>query len=132
VGIDQPGSYRIEIKFFFGKEQDRFTRRLRIRLPQAGSTEVDILVPEKNIEAKLANGVILTQQKTKTGTQLIGHLDGSGRLEMSWYRKLTHKTKKTARLEMHLNTLFTIQEAVVEGMSVFDVKVLEGELMSKC
>jgi hypothetical protein len=127
LGVDKPGNYTVRVKFFWGREQDRFARKLRFRLPDSGATEVSVLIPEKSIEAKLAQGALVSKQVTGTGTKLVGHLDASGLFDLSWTRKLTHKAKEALRMEARLNTLFTIQEAMVGGVAVFDITLLEGE-----
>ena len=127
LGVDKPGSYTVRVKFFWGREQDRFARKLRFRLPDSGATEVSVLIPEKSIEAKLAQGALVSKKVTARGTQLIGHLDANGLFDLSWTRKLTHKAKEALRMEARLNTLFTIQEAIVGGVAVFDMTLLEGE-----
>jgi len=127
LGVDKPGKYTVRVKFFWGREQDRFARKLRFRLPDSGATEVSVLIPEKSIEAKLAQGALVSKQVTGMGTKLVGHLDASGLFDLSWTRKLTHKAKEALRMEARLNTLFTIQEAIVGGVAVFDITLLEGE-----
>jgi len=127
LGVDKPGTYTVRVKFFWGREQDRFARKLRFRLPNSGATEVSVLIPEKSIEAKLAQGALISRKTTPRGTQLIGHLDASGLFDLSWTRKLTHKATQALRMEARLYTLFTIQEAIVGGVAVFDLALLEGE-----
>jgi len=127
LGVDKPGNYTVRVKFFWGREQDRFARKLRFRLPDSGATQISVLIPEKNIEAKLARGALVSKKVTPQGTRLTGNLDASGLFDLSWTRKLTHKAKEALRMEARLNTLFTIQEAIVGGVAVFDITLLEGE-----
>ncbi|MBW1809659.1 MAG: hypothetical protein JRJ87_15800 [Deltaproteobacteria bacterium] len=127
LGVERPGVYTVRLKFYWGKEQDRFARRLRFRLPQAGATELSVMVPEKDIEARLSNGALVSQTEDSKGTRLSGNLDASGLFDLSWTRKLTHKSKQAVRSEARLNVLFTIQEAIVTGLAIFDISILEGE-----
>ncbi len=127
VGVDRPGSYHIKLSFFWGKEQDRFARKLRFRLPEAGATRLTILVPEKDIEARLTNGALIATRPEAGGTRLVGNLDASGTVDLSWTRKLTHRAEEAVRFEAGLNALLTIHEALVTGVAVFDLSVLEGE-----
>jgi hypothetical protein len=127
VGVDRPGSYEVTVRFFYGREQDRFARRLALRLPEAGATEIAILIPEQEIEPRLAHGALSSEQRRGEGTELIGHLDPTGLLDLSWSRKLSHKGEEKVRLETKLDTVLTIHEALVSGRGVFDVNVLEGE-----
>lgn len=127
LGVDQPGNYTVRVKFYWGREQDRFARKLRFRLPDSGATELSVLIPERSIEAKLTQGALVSQQATPQGTRLVGHLDASGVFDLSWTRKLTHKAAQALRMEARLYTLFTIQEAIVGGVAVFDLTLLEGE-----
>ncbi len=127
VGVDKPGVYTLSAKFFWGKEQDRFARRLAFRLPEAGPTSVSVLVPEPDIEARLTGGALTLQSRRGDATLLSGQLDPTGQLNLSWNRKLSHRGREEARMEAKLYTLFTIQESLVEGRGVFDLSVLEGE-----
>jgi hypothetical protein len=127
LGVDQPGTYTVRVRFYWGREQDRFARKLRFRLPSSGATEISVLIPEKSIEAKLAQGALISQKITPRGTQLVGHLDASGLFDLAWTRKLTHKATQALRMEARLYTLFTIQEAIVGGVAVFDLTLLDGE-----
>ncbi len=127
LGVNEPDIYIADVEFFLGREQDRFERKLRFNLPEAGVTNISVLVPEREIEAKLPNGVFVSESKTDDGTLLEGYLDATGILDLSWTRRVTHSAAETARTEVRLNTLCTVQEAIVSGLSVFDVDVLEGE-----
>ncbi len=127
VGVDRPGIYRLEVDFFWGREQDRFARRLSFRLPPAGPTRLSVVVPETDIEAKLQNGVLLAQTPRGGSTELVGHLDPSGSFDLSWNRKLTYKSRAAVRWQSRLFTVFTVQEAVIQGVAAFDLEVLAGE-----
>ncbi|HUU04105.1 MAG TPA: LysM peptidoglycan-binding domain-containing protein [Myxococcota bacterium] len=127
VGVDRPGNYRINLRFFWGKEQDRFARRLHFRLPEAGATRLSILVPEKDIEARLTTGALIAARPEPGGTRLVGNLDAAGIVDLSWTRKLTHRAAGAVRLSAGINALLTVHEAMVTGVAVFDMAVLEGE-----
>jgi hypothetical protein len=127
IGVDAPGIYTILVTFFLGKEQDRFERRLKFNLPDAGITEFAITVPEQDIETTLQHGVLLAEKPGPAETELQGFLDGSGMFDLSWSRKITHAQRDTLRTEARLTTLFTVQEAVIAGLTVIDLHLLEGE-----
>ena len=127
VGVDEPGIHRLTVEFYWGKEQDRFARRLQFRLPDAGPTRLSVLVPERDIEARLAHGVLTAERRRPDGTLLEGQLDPSGVLDLSWNRKLTHRAKGEVRWESRLYTLFTVQETLIQGLTAFDLRVVDGE-----
>ena len=127
VGIDKPGTYMLAVEMFWGKEQESFSRRLQFRLPEAGATRFSVLVPERDIEAKIEHGVLVSERSGPGGTQLVGQLDPTGQLDISWARKLTHKLKEKARMKARVFSLFTVQEALVSGLSAIDFEVQEGE-----
>ncbi|MBT3220297.1 MAG: LysM peptidoglycan-binding domain-containing protein, partial [Proteobacteria bacterium] len=127
VGVTKPGEHRVRLRFFQGREDDRFSRRLSFSLPPSGPTAVSIWVPEQEIEATLANGTLSSQQPESKGTRLTGNLDARGSLELTWKRSLTHKASKKTRTKVSQNTLFTLHEALVKGVTAFDFEVLEGE-----
>jgi hypothetical protein len=128
LGLDRSGVHEVRLRFYWGQEQDRFTRRVRFQLPDAGVTEVSLVIPEEGIEASLAHGALRTQEETAGGTRLEGHLDAYGLFDLSWNRKITHRSKETAKMEAGVRTLITVQEAMISGLAVFDVKVLQGEI----
>jgi hypothetical protein len=127
LGVDRPGDYTISVEFFWGREQVDFARKLRFRLPEAGVTKLTVQVPELDIEAKLENGALVSQTQTASGTRLEGNLDAKGLFDLAWTRKLTHKASEAVRLQARLDTLFTVQDAQISGLAVFDFEVLEGE-----
>jgi hypothetical protein len=127
LGVEKPGLHLVRVEFFFGKEQDRFERRVRFRLPEAGPTRIQVLVPEQDIEPSLAHGALVTRSSGPAGTQLIGHLDPTGQLDLAWTRRLTHREQQAVRLEARLHALFTVQESLVSGLASFDFQILEGE-----
>ena len=128
IAISKPGTYTLDIQFFIGKELERFERSIACRLPEAGPTKLSITIPENNIEAKLEKGVLTSEVVQAGSTYLEGNLDASGNLSLSWTRKVTHRKKKVARTDTKMNILYTIQEAVVSGLALYEVKVLEGEI----
>lgn len=127
AGVEQPGRYEVKVQFFWGREQDRYARRLRFNLPPAGPTAVRVLVPEQDIDARLVQGALIAARSSADGTRIEGHLDGSGLFDLSWSRRLTHKSQAEVRTEAKLYGVLTIHEALVSGLAVFDVTVLEGE-----
>ncbi|MCP4697240.1 MAG: LysM peptidoglycan-binding domain-containing protein [Gammaproteobacteria bacterium] len=128
LGVDKPGIHQVEVQFLQGKEDDRFARRLAFRLPPAGVTQLAVFIEEQEIEAELAQGVLTAQRSESGGTRLLGNLDARGLLELSWKRRLTHKIAAGVRAEVHANTLFTLHEALIRGVTVLDYKILEGEI----
>jgi hypothetical protein len=128
VGVDRPGLYTVKARFYVGREQERFARRLRVRLPPGGGTRVAILVPEGEIEARMRHGALLAAERRATGTHLRGHLDATGVLDLSWTRRVTHRSGRTVQMEARLNTLYTLREAVVSGLAVFDLSIHQGEV----
>ncbi|HSA23060.1 MAG TPA: LysM peptidoglycan-binding domain-containing protein, partial [Myxococcota bacterium] len=127
LGVEAPGTYAVRVEFFYGKEQDRFERRIRFRLPDAGPTQVKALVPEQDIEPTLAHGALVVRRQGPEGTRLEGYLDPTGQLDLAWTRRLTHREEQDVRLEADLHALVTLQEALVTGLAVFDFQVQEGE-----
>ena len=140
LGVERPGDYTLEAKFYLGREQDRFARRLHFRLPPAGPTRLSIRVPETDIEPSLAHGVLTVvrdpnardpnardPKPVESGTRLVGQIDATGEVDLTWTRRITHRSATRARVEFAESTLFTVQEALVTGVSVFDVEVREGE-----
>jgi nucleoid-associated protein YgaU len=128
VGIRTPGTYLVEVGFYRGQEQDRFTRRLQVQLPHGGPTEVELDLPEQGIEAALARGVLLAQEVGAQGTRIRGYLDTSGLLDLSWTRKLTHKADQAARLRQKVTTLVTVGRSLMEAVSQVELEVEEGSL----
>ena len=127
VGVDQAGEHTVRVAFFQGREDDRFSRQLRFALPPSGPTAVSIWLPEQQIEASLAHGAVRTQILEARGTRVLGQLDAHGLLDLTWKRLLTHGSDTPLRMEVRLNTLYTLHEALVKGMAVFDCSLLEGE-----
>ncbi|MFT5458377.1 MAG: hypothetical protein ACI9K2_004882 [Myxococcota bacterium] len=128
VGIDGPGIYRIEVRFFQGRESDRFARKLAFSLPPAGPTALRVWVPERGIDATLAHGAITASTAESGGTWLQGQLDARGLVDLAWSRRLDHTASTDVRTQARLNTLYTLQESMVRGVAAFDVEVLEGEV----
>lgn len=133
VGVDGGGAHRVVVEFVQGHEDDRFARRLAFRLPASGPTRVEVQVPELDIDASLAQGAITSVQAVGGGTRIVGHLDGRGTLDLSWKRRL-HQAEAgvepgavPVRSEARLDALFTLHEALVRGVVVVDLSVLEGE-----
>ena len=127
AGVDRPGVYTLTVRFFWGKEQDRFARRLRFALPEGGSTRLSILVPEVDIEPRLGSGVLTGQMRQGSATRLEGQVDASGLIDLTWNRKVTHRASRTAQMEARLSALFTAQEAMMQGLASFDLTLQEGE-----
>ena len=127
LGVERSGAYDVRVSFYLGKQQDRFARQLRLSLPPAGPTRFSVHLPEQDIEPRLAAGVITERRPSAEGTQVEGYLDATGGFDLSWARRLTHRGGGRARTECVANALFTVHEAMVSGVAVFGISVLEGE-----
>ena len=127
VGVSGAGDHRGQLRFYQGREDDRFSRELRFTLPPAGPTAVSVWVPEQGIEARLAGGAITATRDEAGGTRIEGQLDSSGRVDLSWTRRPTHREAATLRAEARVNALYTLHEALVKGVATVDYALLEGE-----
>jgi hypothetical protein len=126
AGVEKPGTYAIRAEIIWGKEVDRFERELAFLLPEAGPTKVSIDLPERGIDATLKNGALLSAVEHGTSTRIEGNLDASGKFDLLWNRRLSHTAKSLAS-EVKLFSIFTVQEALVTGQSLFRITILEGE-----
>jgi hypothetical protein len=127
VGVEKPGAYVIRAEIIWGKEVDRFDRKLAFLLPEAGSTKISIEIPERDIEATLQNGALTSSSEQGAATRLEGYLDASGKFDLTWNRRLSHAVRGPVASEVKLYSLFTVQEALVTGQSLFKMNILEGE-----
>ena len=127
VGIPSPGVHQVVVEFYQGREDDRFGRRVAFSLPPSGPTRVQVQVPERDIDADLAGGVLTAVSPTAGGTRLQGHLDARGALDLTWRRQANHDDATAVRLDASVHTLFTLHEALVQGVAVLDYTVRDGE-----
>jgi len=127
LGVSEPGVHEVRLVFYAGENQERFARRLSFALPEGGVTALEVVVPESDIEAQLGAGALVRTSQVPGGTLLEGYLDSTGRVDLSWTRRATHKGDQKTRMEARVHTLYSIGEASVTGESLFDYSVLEGE-----
>jgi hypothetical protein len=122
------GVHQLTAKLLVGRELDRFARRLTLKLPKGGRTRLSIAIPERDIRCRLGRGVLVSSKAVGASTIVAGYLDASGQLALSWARKNRHEQKgRKARWEARQHTLFSVDQALVRGLSVFDVSISEGE-----
>ena len=127
VGISSPGVHQVVVEFYQGREDDRFGRRVAFRLPPSGPTRVQVQVAERDIDANLAGGVLTAVTPAAGGTRLQGHLDARGSLDLTWRRQASHDAAAAVRLDARVHTLFTLHEALVQGVAVLAYTVRDGE-----
>ncbi len=127
VGVDAPGQHRVAVRFLQGREDDRFGRRIALRLPPGGQAAVQVTVPETDIEASLTGGVVSERAEGARSTTLRLDLDAGGAFELTWRRQVSHDAASAVRLTSQVHTLFSLEEALVRGVTVVDYSVLEGE-----
>ena len=127
AGIDRAGRHELVVDFHWGRETQRFTRTLRLKLPEGGPTALEARIAERGIEASLAGGALTGAAEEGGDTVLLGHLDGAGELDLSWKRRATGEAKGEAKLRARQHTVFKVSEAIVTGRSAIDLQVVEGE-----
>lgn len=127
VGVSGPGEHRVQLRFYQGREDERFSRELRFALPSAGPTALTIQLPEQDIEARLSGGAITATRPWDGGTRIDGQLDSRGLLDLSWSRRPSHQEARELRAEASMNALFTLHEALIKGVATLDYSLLEGE-----
>ena len=136
VGVASPGRHTVVVEFLQGREDDRFTRALGFRLPPAGPTRLDLVVPEADIDASLGQGAITGLRPIPGGTRILGQLDARGQVDLAWKRRPTRDgegdgegaaSAAPVRTTAHVDTLFTLHEALVRGVAAVDLSVQEGE-----
>ncbi len=127
LGLERPGVYTVRLTFFWGEDQDRFARRLQFRLPEGGTTLLAVEIPEREIEPKLAEGVLTRSTPRENSTLVEGMLPPSGVVDFSWSRRVTHRNLQAVKMDAVVNTLFTVEEAVTKGVAAIELTVSEGE-----
>ncbi len=128
VGVTAPGTYSVEVRFFKGELRERFTRRLRLALPRGGTTSIAVTLPETDVEATIAGGVVTETAAEQTTTKVTGFLDANGQVDLTWRRtREADENPEPTRLRFEMDGLVTIGDGLVEGASVFRVDVIEGE-----
>ncbi len=127
LGVEKPGVYTVKIRFYWGKEQVDFARRVSFRVPEGGVTLLKVRIPEVDIEPNLQRGALIEVNPSNNSTSLTGALDAGGLVDLSWKRKLTHKSSEQVQLQANSNTVFTVGMDMITGLSVFTLTVLKGE-----
>ncbi len=127
VGVPGPGVHALELRFFQGREDDRFRRQLALSLPPAGPTALSIWLPESGVDATLAQGALVGSREEAGGTRITGQLDGRADLDLSWKRLVQDQPLLAAKLEAEVETIFTLQEALVQGVTAVEWQLSEGE-----
>ena len=128
VGVDAPGTHKIEVRFFQGRESDRFARKLAFALPPSGPTALRIWVGEQDIDAALSQGAITGLRAEAGGTWLEAALDARGEVDLTWTRRHDRTATADAVTRARVHTLFTLHEALVRGVEALDVEVVDGEV----
>ncbi|MFO0725759.1 MAG: LysM peptidoglycan-binding domain-containing protein [Myxococcota bacterium] len=127
VGVDGPGRHELKAEMYWGKEQDRFTRRISFKIPSDGPTHFEVQIPERDIEAKLDSGVLMVTRSEGDGTFLSGNTGRAGLISLAWSRRITHEGQAAMKSEARVHAVLTVRESLVTGLAIFDVHVLEGE-----
>lgn len=132
VGIEPRGAaaagsaHEVVAEVYWGKEQDRFARRLAFRLPPDGPTALDLWLPERDVDVSVAGGAV-TARADGEGTRVTGGGGSSGVLSLSWRRKLRHDSAVAMRAEAEVLAVVALGEAVLTGVATVQLRVLEGE-----
>ncbi len=126
VGLEAKGAHELVAEVFWGKEQDRFARRLSFRLPPDGPTALDLTLPERDVDVELAGGAV-TARTEGDGTRVTGGTGAREALTLSWRRRLEHKAGAEVRAEAEVLAVVALREAVSTGVATITVRVLEGE-----
>jgi hypothetical protein len=127
VVVDRPGRHEIRVDFHAGRETQRFTRTLRLDLPEGGPVALEARIAERDIEASLAGGALTSATEEGSDTVVAGHLDGTGALDLSWKRRETGEARGEAKLRYQVHALFKVSEGLVTGRSAITAQVVEGE-----
>ena len=127
VGVTRPGYHEIDLQFLSGREDDRFRRELALNLPPAGPTSLDIWLPETGVEASLTRGALVSTVEEAGGTRIRGNLDGTGALELRWKRLSADAAAAPQRADAALDAVFTLHEALVQGIVNVSWRLREGE-----
>lgn len=126
VGLETKGAHEVTAEVFWGKEQDRFARRLSFRLPPDGPTALDLTLPEKDVDVEVGGGSVVARAEGDV-TRVTGGTGARGALTLSWRRRLDHKGSTEVRAEADVLAVIALREAVSTGVATIRLRVLEGE-----
>lgn len=126
VGLEARGAHELVAEVFWGKEQDRFARRLSFRLPPDGPTALDLTLPERDVDVDVGGGAVVARTEGDR-TRVTGGTGARGSLALSWRRRLEHKSATEVRAEAEVLAVIALREAVSTGVATITLRVLEGE-----
>lgn len=127
IHVRKLGRHEVLVQLYVGRPEDRYARRLRLRLPRGGTATLGLWLDERGIDARLAGGVVMSAKEQGERTRLEAQLDGSGAFDLRWTRRAGSGGQTAAKLSARSYTLFTVGEALVRGIARFDVDVRDGE-----
>lgn len=119
VGVAKPGSYHLKAQIIHGADD---LRSLSLGLPAGGPVHVAISVPEAGIRATLEGGVVTAQVAADGRTRIEGETNGD--VHLRWTGAADEG--EAAELRIALDSVFTVDRAVVRGLTEARIEVKSG------
>jgi hypothetical protein len=124
---DRPGRHELAVDFHWGRETQRFTRTLHMGFPEGGPIAIEARIAEIGITPSLGSGAVASAVQQGSDTVIVGHLDGTGELRLSWKVRDPDEARGEAKIDAREHTLFHVTDALVTGRSSITIHVVEGE-----
>jgi hypothetical protein len=127
VPIGERGFHTIEVGFALGREQARFARAFALSLPVVPISDVEVDLPERDLEITIEGGVIVEQSESRGRTIARGALDGRDRLVVGWRRKVAHTGDRVREMEARALALVALEDEVVRSRTRLEYRLISGE-----
>ena len=130
VITDKPGVHTVSLKFFVPADTGAGRNSLDIPLPEVPSSTLTFSVPRPGLDIQITPAHFRKVTASGGGTMLEAVLPITSRAAISWSPAVREEASGTLRVQAQVNTIISVGEGIVKGVTTVAYDVSHGSLSS--
>jgi hypothetical protein len=128
ISIDKPGDHEVAVDFTLRFPQARAQQKLHLPLPKTAVTELDITLPERNLDIHVSQALATTLSALPGGTGAHCLLSPGQGTEIAWTLTRPDEAKGPARIYAETRHLLSVEEDALRARSDINLTLLQNSV----
>jgi len=122
------GQHVIELTAAVKVEEDRGTRRFRLRLPQTAGARLEVTVPDKDADVTVSPAAETVSKAGEDAVVVTASLPVTDSVTVQWQRRLPEAERGVAKVYAQVGTLISVGEGFLRSYNRVQYQILHAKV----
>jgi len=130
ITTKKSGHHKIQLTFSINNPKETGTQQLNFPIVRTPITQVQLDIPEPNIDVNITNALKIQTSRLPKGTRVNAVLSPSHHVSLRWNPVVPIQSKGPAKIYAEINHLLSIEDDAIRIQSLINTQVLKNTVNS--